>query len=122
MKKSTCLPVLFSLVMLAFVLFMVWYVPTSAKQSFTLADLELSLDTSRGRERKQQVEYDAVVEELPLVRAELEAIQPDVEEALRIKEDLKAEKKALKAEKKKLEEAAGQAVPSSQAAEESINE
>ena len=71
---------------------------------FEVADLTLSLDTSRQRERKQEYEYNEVVAALPLVQAELEATQPLADEAVAAVSDLKARRKALRAENAALEE------------------
>ena len=61
-----------------------------------------SLETSRGRERKQQFEYDEVTAQIPLTRAELEETLPRAEAASRTVEELKAERKRLREEKKRL--------------------
>lgn len=106
--KHSLLSVLFTVVMLIFALFIVWYVPTAANQRAQLTDLDLSLETSYGRERKQQAEYDEVVLELPEIRSQLEKILPESQAAEQAKEELKAQKKALKAEKQALEDAAAE--------------
>lgn len=120
--KHSPIPALFAAIMLIFVLFAVWYLPTAALQRATLTDLDLSLETSYGRERKQQAEYDEVVAELPEVRTRLEALLPESEAAEQAKEELKARKKELKAEKKELENAASQTDSISDGTEESSHE
>ena len=75
-KTPAWLVRLFLGVMVFFCLFLTAFVLLRANLTFQLADLSLSLETSRGRERKQQVEYDQVQAELPLTRAELEETQP----------------------------------------------
>ena len=69
MKHKSCLPVLFTLVMLACVLFLVWYLPAIGQRRFSLEDVQKSLETSLGRERKQQYEYDETVAAIPLTEA-----------------------------------------------------
>lgn len=71
---------------------------------FEVADLTLSLDTSRQRERKQEYEYNEVVAALPLVQAELNATQPLADEAVAKVDELKARRKALRAENAELED------------------
>ena len=93
-------------VMLAFSLFMAACVFARASLDFQLEDTARSLETSRGRERKQQHEYDEVTAELPLVRAELEELQPRADAAAEEVRTLKEERKRLRAEKKELEQAA----------------
>jgi len=96
---------IFVAVMLLFVIAMVAYVPVRARLDFQIADVELSLETSRGRERKQQAEYDEVTAELPVVITELEETQPLADAAKAEADELKAERKRLRAEKKELEAA-----------------
>ena len=96
---------LFTATLFACVLFLIWYIPSRAQRDFQLKDLALSVETSRGRERKQQAEYDEVTAELPQVRAALAKTQPEADAALAAANELKAERKKLREEKKKLEEA-----------------
>ena len=105
MKKSA-LPVLFSLVMMFCVLFLIWYLPAVAQLRFDLADTQKSLETSLGRERKQQYEYDETVAAIPVTEAELERLAPLVESAQKEVKELKKERRKLRNEKKKLEGAA----------------
>ena len=90
--------------MFLFSLFMIVYVPLRSYQRFQIADLELSLETSLGRERKQQYEYDEVTTELPLVRERLQELQPLADEAKAQKSELKDRRKALREEKSALEQ------------------
>lgn len=106
MKRRSFLPVLFSLFMLVFVLFLIWYLPAIGERRFRLEDVKKSLETSQGRERKQQYEYDETVAAIPETEAELERIAPLVEAAQNEVRELKKERKALKKEKKELEESA----------------
>lgn len=103
-KGSLFFSVVFSFVMLVFVFFLIWHIPSRANLNFQLADTEISLDTSHGRERKQQTEYDQVVAQLPLTQAELEEAQPLADEAVAKVAALKKERSALREEKKRLEE------------------
>ena len=100
-QKRSFLPAVFTLVMLACVLFVVWYVPAV---HFQLQDVQKSLETSQGRERKQQYEYDKTVASLPEVQAELERIIPLSEAASLEVQTLKEKRKELRDEKKMLEE------------------
>ena len=103
MKHGSVLPVLFTLVMLICVLFLAWYLPASGKARFSLEDVKISLDTSLGRERKQQYEYDNTVAAIPETEAELERLQPLAESAEAEVKELKKERDRLKKEKKELE-------------------
>ena len=53
--------------MLLFVVFLIWYLPSVGQRRFMLEDVRKSLETSQGRERKQQYEYDETVAALPEV-------------------------------------------------------
>ena len=86
-----------------FAAFMAWYIPSMSSVRSKTVQTQRDLETSRGREDKQQAEYDKAVGELPLVRAELEEKQPLAEEALKTIEDLKIRRRELRAEKKTLE-------------------
>ena len=103
MKRSSFFPLLFTAVMLVFVLFLVWYIPAVSHRSFLLLDTQQSLETNQGRERKQQYEYDKVSAEIPEIRAELEQVLPETEAAQQELEALREQKKKLKKEKKELE-------------------
>ena len=98
--SSCCIAVLF-----AFSAFMAWYIPSMASIETKTADTRLSLETSRGRENKQQDEYDKAVTELPEVKEQLSAAQPQAQAAEEKVAALKARRKELRAEKQELEEA-----------------
>ena len=102
-RKGSFLPVLFTVVMLVFVFFIAWYLPSSGHLRFRLEDIQKSLETSQGRERKQQHEYDEVVAAIPEIQAELDRILPLSEAAKQEVKDLKTERKKLRQEKKDLE-------------------
>ena len=103
MKKNRTLTVLFTVIMLICVLFIVWYLPAVSQRRFQLDDIQKSLDTSLGRERKQQSEYDETVALIPEVKAELERVLPLTDAAKEEVKSLKKERKALRKEKKELE-------------------
>ena len=106
MRKKPILPVLFTVIMLVCVLFVIWYIPSVRARRFQLEDVQKSLETSRGRERKQQAEYEETVAALPEAEAELESLKPQMEAAQEEVKNLKAERKKLREEKKELEESA----------------
>ena len=86
-----------------FAAFMAWYIPSVSSVRSKIVQTQKDLDTSRGREDKQQAEYNRAVEELPVVRAELQEKEPLAEKALKTIDDLKVRRKELRAEKKALE-------------------
>lgn len=98
-------PLFFAAVLLCCVVLWSAYVPLISSVRFQLSDVSLSLETSTGRERKQQFEYDNVVRDLPAAKQELEEVQPLTDEALRIVRELKEERKRLREELKALKEA-----------------
>ena len=61
-------------------------------------DLTLSLETSRGREARQNHEYDEAVAALPLARAELERVAPLAEAAKAEEQELRQQRKDIRAE------------------------
>ena len=75
--------------MLLFSFFLAGWVILRADLDFRMADTALSLETSQGRERKQQAEYDQVVAELPMARAELAELQPKADAAAAEVKELK---------------------------------
>ena len=102
-KRSSLLPVLFSIVMIVFVLFIIWFLPSVSNRRFLLDDIRKSLETSRGRERKQQYEYDETVAAIPEAEAELDRLTPLTEAAEAEVKELKKERKKLRNEIKDLE-------------------
>ena len=104
MKKRTSVFSVFCVVFFfAFAVFMAWYIPSVSSVRSKIVQTQRDLETSRGREDKQQAEYNKAVEELPVVRAELQEKEPLAEEALKTIDDLKVRRKELRAEKKALE-------------------
>lgn len=69
-----------------------------------IADLTISLETSRGREARQNHEYDEVVAALPEAKAALERAQPLAEAAKAQETELRQQRKDIRAENAALEE------------------
>ena len=90
------------LVLLCLCFFLVWYVPSSSLLAFSIRDVQVSLDTSRQREVKQQYEYDQVISELPVARDELSRLQPLADSARAEVTELKSRRKELRARKQEL--------------------
>ena len=90
-------------ILLIFTAFMIWYVPSVASVQSGLKETRQSLETSRGRENKQQDEYNKAVEELPLVQADLAEKGPLAEQAEENVSALKARRNELRSEKESLE-------------------
>ena len=88
----------FVTVMLALCIVACWYCLSVTSLKAQRTELEMMLDTSRQREVKQQVEYDAVSAELPQVQEELAAIQPEADAAKAIETDLRSQRKQLRSE------------------------
>lgn len=104
MKRTSVLPVIFTVVMLVFVLFLIWYLPAAGQRRFQLEDVRNSLELSRGQERKQQYEYENTIASIPETKAELENLLPRVQAAENEVDELKKERSRLRDEKKTLEE------------------
>ena len=102
-SKDSRLPLLFAVVMLLCVLFVAWFVPALNERRFMLQDTQKSIETSLGRERKQQYEYDETVAALPQIQSELDRLIPLNEELDMEVKVLKEERKKLRQEKKDLE-------------------
>ena len=92
----------FITVMLLTCAFLCWYAAAQYELRFQIADLTLSLDTSRQREVKQQYEYDQVSAQLPIVQAQVAELEPQAAEAKAIETELRAQRKALRAENAEL--------------------
>ena len=103
------LPILFACIMFLCVLFIAWYLPAVSERSFRLQDVRKSIETSLGRERKQQYEYDETVASIPEVQAELDRLAPLNDEINQEVKALKDERKRLRQEKKELEALADEA-------------
>ena len=109
MKKNSSLFTVFcTVIFLAFTIFMIWFVPSYASVRSRISETRRDLELSRGREAKQQAEYDSAVAELPLILSELEEKNPAADKAEEALAALKARKKELRIQKQELEEAAAQ--------------
>ena len=109
MKKNSSLFTVFcTVIFLAFTIFMIWFVPSYASVRSKISETRRELDLSRGREAKQQAEYDSAVAELPLILSELEEKNPAADKAEEALAALKARKKELRMQKQELEKAAAQ--------------
>lgn len=84
-----------------------WYTITVQQLTITRQELSTKLETSRQRERKQQVEYDQVAQALPEAQAQLAELQPQADAAKAQEQLLREQRKALREEiaalKKQLE-------------------
>ena len=64
MKKNSSLFTVFcTVIFLAFTIFMIWFVPSYASVRSRISETRRDLELSRGRESKQQAEYDSAVAE-----------------------------------------------------------
>ncbi len=84
---------------------LVWSAARQSAFSRVLPDLEVQLNTSRGRERKQQAEYDEVSAALPLVEQELAEVQPQADAAAAQEADLRAQRKERRAQAQEAQQA-----------------
>ncbi len=109
MRHSTGLPMwfrlAFAMVMLSVCVVVAYCTVEDVSLRYQVEDLTRSVDTSHQREKKQQYEYDQVVEKLPKTQAELDTVLPEAEAAQATVTDLKAQRKTLREEKKTLEAA-----------------
>ncbi len=107
MRHSSGLPgwvrLMFTIIMLAVCAVVAFCAVERVSLEYQVEDLTRSVETSHQRERKQQYEYDQVVEKLPATKAELETVTPQAEAAQATVTDLKAQRKALREEKETLE-------------------
>lgn len=117
-RKKSGWMICFVVLMFIFSAFMAWYLPSSSSLRSRIAETERNLETSRGRENKQQDEYDKALEELPLVQSELEIIQPQAEAAAQTAADLKSRRKELREQKQELEAEQSVSVESKEDADE----
>lgn len=95
---------LFVIVMIALCALLAAFAVEQQQLRFQIEDLSVKLETSRQREAKQTYEYDQVVAELPLVKAELERVQPLADAAMAEEDRLRKERKELRAAVSALEE------------------
>lgn len=92
----------FPIVLFLFAAFLAWYIPSYASIRFSLTDAHLSLETSQGRERKQEAEFAQVQAELPSVRERMEELAPQAAQAEAEIAELKARRKELRKQKEAL--------------------
>ena len=102
MKKF--LRTLFVLLMAVTVVLLVWSVPDSVSLRDKISESEKSIETARGRERKQQAELEKALQDVAAAQEKLAALQPELDAALAGSSEQKAERKRLKAEKQELED------------------
>ena len=95
---------LFVAIMLAVCVLLACFSVDQVRLRAQIADLTLSLETSRGREARQNHEYDEAVAALPLVQEELARIAPLAEEAKALETDLRQQRKDIRAENAALQE------------------
>ena len=102
-NKTPVFTILCVMVLFVFAAFLTWYIPSQASVLSGIEETKRSLETSRGREGKQQDEYDKAVQDLPVIQAELREKKPLVEEAEKNVADLKNRRNELRQEKEDLE-------------------
>jgi len=102
--KNKLLSFTFAMIMLLFVLFVLWYIPSESSLRFQLQDVSKSYETSQGRERKQQKEYDDAASAIPETESAIASIRPLADAAQHEVSELKAQRKKLRNEKAELEE------------------
>lgn len=103
-KESSAFLTAIVLFLFLFSLFMCWYLPSVSSLRTKTAETRQSLETSRGRENKQQAEYDKAVAELPVIQEQLREALPLAEKASENVDLLKARRKELRSEKQELEQ------------------
>ena len=105
MRSSGKARAFFVVVMLAFCCTACWYALSTVSLRAENVDLTTKLTTSRQRETKQQLEYDAVSVELPQTQAELAEAQPLADAAKARENELRAQRKQLRADVAELQAA-----------------
>lgn len=95
---------LFVAVMLIVCVLLAWFAVDQTRLRAQMADLTLSLETSRGREARQTHEYDEAVAALPQVQAELARVAPLAEAAKAEENELRQQRKDIRAENEALQE------------------
>ncbi len=110
-NKMPFVPALCVVILFLFASFLVWYIPSQSSLLAGIEETKRSLETSRGREGKQQDEYDKAVQDLPVIQAELQEKKPLVEAADKNVADLKGRRNDLRHEKEELEQQLSVSVP-----------
>ena len=80
-KKISGFSVCCVVFLFVFAAFMVWYIPSMSSLQTKITDTRQSLETSRGRENKQQDEYDKAQEEAKEAREATEAKRKEAKAA-----------------------------------------
>ena len=102
MKSSKGFSLLIAAVLLCFAFFLAWHHVSDAALRFNLADTELMLETSYGRERKQNKEHEDYLESITKAEEKLALLLPQVEAADAESTSLKETRKQLRAERDQL--------------------
>ena len=110
-NRNQLFSVCFVCVLFIFAAFMAWYIPSMSSVLAKTEETRSNLSTSRGRENRQQDEYDKAAAELPLILDQAAEKKPLAEEAEKQVNELKLRRKALRAEKQALEEKLAEAEP-----------
>lgn len=99
-------PILFALSMLVCLFFtvMLWHEINTL--TFESEDTRAHAEILEGKIRRQQQEYDMLVEVLPGMREEDARLGPAAEEAMALEKDLKAQRRALRKDIEKIEKEA----------------
>ena len=103
-RGAGCFRGLFVAVMLLVCVLLAAFAMDQVRLRAQIADLTLSLETSRGREARQNHEYDEAVAARPEARAELERVAPLADAAKRQENDLRQQRKDIRAENAALQE------------------
>ena len=103
-RGAGCFRGLFVAVMLLVCVLLAAFAMDQVRLRAQIADLTLSLETSRGREARQNHEYDEAVAALPEARAELERVAPLADAAKRQENELRQQRKDIRAENAALQE------------------
>ncbi|MCH5287233.1 MAG: hypothetical protein J1E43_07410 [Christensenellaceae bacterium] len=107
MREERCpgwFRVLFVAAMLLVCALLAFFAVEQVRLRAQIDDLTLSLETSRGREARQNHEYDEAMAALPGARAELERVQPLAEAAKAEEQELRQQRKDIRAENAALQE------------------
>ena len=118
MKKKGSFSLCCVIILFAFAGLMAWHTVSMSSLAAKTEDARQQLEISRGREARQQSEYEKAVQDLPLAKERLEEIKPRTEQAASDTAALKARRKELRAEKKSLQEAAGSSTDQEEKADE----
>ena len=103
-RGSGCFRGLFVTVMLIVCVLLAVFAVDQVRLRAQIADLTLSLETSRGREARQNHEYDEAVAALPVAQAELARVEPLAAAAQAEEKELRQQRKDIRAENASLQE------------------